>query len=267
MVVTCSCMAADCHNGTSSCRNANHVCCSATIPILLVLSSRRGRAALGRGGCGTHQLALRVLPEKEQASLPASLVFSGGPFFSAHATHACGQGGADADCLVNVATHAAGAGAEHWRRDGRWEQLGEAGGWGPRGTTAWIRCVRRASTPRPPTATPPPPLRLRRQAAPRLAEAAFEAMPTTAYRVARVRPPARRSRPAGESTTVPRILTARSEGRISHALGARRRIAPASLGMGPCRWRLLPVRLRGLALAVVFVFFNEFLIYYSYFEC
>ena len=92
MVVTCSCMAADCHNGTSSCRNANHVCCSATIPILLVLSSRRGRAALGRGGCGTHQLALRVLPEKEQPSLPASLVFSGGPFFYS-ACNACVRAG------------------------------------------------------------------------------------------------------------------------------------------------------------------------------
>jgi hypothetical protein len=54
---------------------------------------------------------------------------------------------------------------------------------------------------------------------------------------------------------VPRILTARSEGRISHAIGARRRIATASLGMGSCRWRLLPVRLRGIALAVVDVFF------------
>ncbi len=113
-----------------------------------LLRSSSCSAAQGcvRLAVATHPLALRVLPEKEQPSLRALLVFSGGPFFSAQAMHARGLGQADVDSRVNVAparTHAADAGAEHWRRDGRRAELGEAGGWGPRGTTAWINIADR----------------------------------------------------------------------------------------------------------------------------
>ena len=67
------------------------------------------------------------------------------------------------------------------------------------------------------------------------------------------------SAPAGESTTVPRILTARSEGRISQAIGARRRIATASLGTlavgGCCRF----VFGASLRLPLCMCFVNKFM--------
>ena len=150
----------------------------------------------------------------------------------------------------------------------------------------------RASTPRPPTATPPPPLRrppsiATAATAPRLAAAA-PPLPAamTPPPPPRVTPalqllllrvvvamngetsveggandgvPRSAGAPAGESTTVPRILTARSEGRISHAIGARRRIATASLGTlavgGCCRF----VFGASLRLPLCMCFLNKFM--------